>query len=108
MNLSQEDRKKIIAWGENHPEIRQIFLYGSRARGDNRDDSDIDLAIVLNRNSGDSDTFTTWIFWHADWIKNRDLSLSRQVDIQWYEKGAGLERVGPGVERDGVLLYEQL
>ncbi len=28
--------------------LHDILVFGSRARGDNRDDSDVDLAIVLN------------------------------------------------------------
>jgi hypothetical protein len=103
--ISDEDRARIVAWARKHPEIRAVYLYGSRARGDNQPDSDIDLAIVLHQQRGDSDTLTTWIFWQAAWKKNPDLRLSQPVDMQWYEKGAGLERVGPGVERDGILLY---
>ena len=48
VNLSENDRADIVAWAKRHPEIKQVYLYGSRARGDNREDSDIDLALVLN------------------------------------------------------------
>jgi predicted nucleotidyltransferase len=30
------------------PRLKQILLYGSRARGDNREDSDYDVLVVLN------------------------------------------------------------
>jgi predicted nucleotidyltransferase len=36
----------VSAWAVTEPLIRRIYLFGSRARGDNRPDSDIDLAIL--------------------------------------------------------------
>jgi predicted nucleotidyltransferase len=95
--LSLEDQEKIVAWGKRHPKIRQVWLYGSRARGDHRPDSDIDLAIVMS--------FAEWWDWHEEYNSSPDLQLSVEVDLEWYEKDAGLEIVGPGVENDGVLLY---
>lgn len=34
-------------------QVRQIFLFGSRARGDARDDSDYDMLVVVDRRSPD-------------------------------------------------------
>jgi predicted nucleotidyltransferase len=34
-------------------EVSQTIMFGSRARGDNRPDSDLDLAVVLNGERGD-------------------------------------------------------
>ena len=62
MDISDQDHRKIVDWAKQHPEIRQIYLYGSRARGDNRPDNDIDLAIELNRQVGDEYTYVTWVF----------------------------------------------
>jgi hypothetical protein len=106
MNLSDSDRLEIINWAKCHPEIKQVWLYGSRARGDNRPDSDADLAIVMNQAEGDGSAWATWIYWHQDYEKSPDLKLSVEAHLEWYEKDAGLERVGPGVEQDGILIYE--
>ena len=40
-----------------------LYLFGSRARGDNRPDSDVDVAVVLQ--DGD------WISWKERWLLNR-------------------------------------
>ena len=45
--------KKIL------PEGSHLLLYGSRARGDERVDSDWDLLILLNRPQNSNDDFTT-------------------------------------------------
>lgn len=105
--LLEADRVAIVEWAERHSEIKRVYLYGSRARGDHRVDSDIDLAIEVSAQLGDSDSFTTWMYWKQDYDEAPDLHLSVEVQLEWYEEGAGLTRVGPGVEKDGVLLFER-
>jgi hypothetical protein len=105
VNISEEDRQEIVAWARRHPEIKAVYLYGSRARGDHRPDSDIDLAVVMNTQPGDTNAYTTWIFWKSECDKAPDLHLSCPIQLEWYEKGADLKVVGPAVERDGILLY---
>jgi predicted nucleotidyltransferase len=34
-------------------DVSELIMFGSRARGDNRPDSDLDLAVVLNGKRGD-------------------------------------------------------
>ena len=43
--------KQILPKGSN------LWLYGSRARGDNRADSDWDLLVLLNRPQNENDDF---------------------------------------------------
>ena len=48
------DRKQLaidFAKSLNHPEIEIIFLFGSVARGDDTDDSDIDILILTSEKS---------------------------------------------------------
>jgi len=44
--LSPSTIEKIKAVFVNHPEVEQVVLYGSRAKGNYRPGSDIDLAIL--------------------------------------------------------------
>ncbi|MBQ3443149.1 MAG: nucleotidyltransferase domain-containing protein [Selenomonadaceae bacterium] len=44
-NLDKEDEKRIIELAKKYG-IEKVILFGSRARGDNRPDSDIDLALL--------------------------------------------------------------
>src|SRR5438552_12014724 len=57
--------------------LKGLYLFGSRARGDNRPDSDADVAVVLQ--DGD------WVSWKERWLLNRlayDPSLESGVVIQ--------------------------
>lgn len=103
MNISKNDIEAIKLWANRHKEILQVWLYGSWARGDNRPDSDIDLAIVMRRDEGQDNAFAVWVFWNK--TEKPNLHLSHEVHLEWYEKDAGLKRVGPGFEKDGILLY---
>jgi predicted nucleotidyltransferase len=105
MGLSEEDREKIVDWAKRHPEIQKVYLYGSRARGDHRPDSDIDLGIEMVAPNGDA-AYRAWSAFHSDFEESPDLNLTVEAHLEWYEPNAGLDRVGKcGVERDGVLLY---
>lgn len=42
-----------VRWLRGTYDVAQAIMFGSRARGDNRPDSDLDLAIVLNGRRGD-------------------------------------------------------
>jgi predicted nucleotidyltransferase len=44
--LKKLKKELLRIYGES---VESIILYGSRARGDARDDSDIDILIVLNK-----------------------------------------------------------
>jgi predicted nucleotidyltransferase len=45
--LNQRTVEIIIRWAESRDCILEIWLFGSRAKGSSRLDSDIDLAVVL-------------------------------------------------------------
>ena len=59
--------------------VKEVWLFGSRARGDNEDKSDIDLAIVCKENTTDFD-------WNKiiDIIEDRDTLL--MVDFVRFDK----------------------
>ena len=46
--LNQETIDKINSVFEKHPEIEKVIIYGSRAKGNYRAGSDIDLTLIGN------------------------------------------------------------
>lgn len=96
MNISDDDKFAILEWAARHSEIEEVWLYGSRARCDNRPNSDIDLAVKMS--------MTDWMFWHNKFMGDPDLNLTHEVHVEGYFPEAN-DKVYPGVKRDGVLLY---
>src|SRR5690606_13670191 len=80
----------ISEWAVRHP-IKEVWLYGSRARGTHRQDSDVDLAVVtVGRELGDR---------YARFITSRlkhDLTLpdGAVTQVEFYDPEDASEYVG--------------
>ena len=95
-NLDERLIQSIQGIGQNYA-IERIVLFGSRARGDNKPASDIDLAVFL-----------------LPWFKNRgrmtsdfnDLYTLLKIDLVFIN-----EQIDPklleNIEREGVFIYER-
>ncbi len=86
--------KELIAL----PFIEQVILYGSRARSDALDRSDIDLAIVCPKAS------------HKDWaqvitiIDNADTLL--KIDCVRLDTLSDQNILRQNIKKEGIVLYE--
>ncbi len=93
-NLPKRAKTDIIALARICG-LKKVILFGSRARGDNWERSDIDLAV----SGGDTANFIRSI---DDEI--RSLLMFDIVDL---DKPAQTELLA-GIERDGVIIYEEV
>ncbi len=95
-------RKSIVAkWGDR---IRDIRVFGSRARGEGNEDSDIDILVVVDELSGG---IRRAIYAAAaDYLVTHDVILSPLVMSQErYDTMKSRERLLiQEIERDGVSL----
>jgi uncharacterized protein len=46
MNIPTSVLDRLLAVASSHSSVSQVWLFGSRARGDNKENSDIDLLLV--------------------------------------------------------------
>ncbi len=79
------------------PFIQEIWLFGSRARGDNFDRSDIDIAIICN-NPNDRD----WIK-VTDIIENADTLL--KIDCIRFDKERLSQQFYDNILKDKKVIY---
>lgn len=82
---------------KNLPFIDEIWLFGSRARGDNREKSDIDLAIVCP-NATDKDWLSV-----MDIIENSDTLL--KIDCIKFDKNKISEAFSNNILKDKKVIY---
>jgi predicted nucleotidyltransferase len=47
MDMRDEWLQGLRDWAEQNGSVRQLWLFGSRAKGTSRPDSDLDVAVVL-------------------------------------------------------------
>ena len=76
-------------------DIQRVLLFGSRARGDYRPRSDIDLAI----SGGNAAAFTLAVDEETDTLLKYDVvDLDRPVDTALLDN----------IRKDGIILYEKV
>lgn len=91
-NLDKEDEARIIELAKKC-RVEKVILFGSRARGNNRPNSDIDLALL----GGDCSYFKTDFNDEAVGDVECDLTcLDREFEMSLRDS----------INRDGIVLYE--
>jgi len=110
----------VSQWAANEPLIRRIYLYGSRARGDHRPNSDIDLAIFYNVDLEILSYYRgnvpiaqkmhnarrgTWNENAASWVAALEARLPVRVHIESVERT--FKRVWPSLKQCRILLYRR-
>ena len=88
------------------PQGSKLYLYGSRARGDARENSDWDLLLLLDKPASNDDDFQKYVYP----IMERGFDMWQYFSIQTYTKEDWYN--GPhamfyyNVEKDKQLIYE--
>ena len=88
------------------PQGSKLYLYGSRARGDARENSDWDLLLLLDKPASNADDFQKYVYP----IMERGFDLWQYFSVQAYTKDDWYN--GPhamfyyNVEKDKQLIYE--
>lgn len=82
------------AWAKDVPEIRAVLLFGSRAKGNPRPDSDWDICVVVDGDSGNT-WYGIWCSkkkeWKKQFCKACDLPLS---EVQFCSPTSDKVRLG--------------
>lgn len=92
---------------ESQPLILKAWIFGSRARGTSRSDSDVDIAIEVRASPGDSDPLATFMF-EADKLEHSiKARLPLEVDLEWYGGPVGTPIIHAGLQQSSVLVYQR-
>ncbi|MCW3848529.1 nucleotidyltransferase domain-containing protein [Sphingomonas sp. LB-2] len=93
---------KIAAWAAVEPLVLEVYVFGSRARGDHRTESDLDLALLIE--DGDcGESLAHWTCEAERWREALTAALPVTVDLQVMQTDDGV--VMPAVQREGMLIY---
>ena len=94
-NLSHKIHQEIIEIAIRYP-VQKIVLFGSRARGDNKRTSDIDLAVFPLPNFNQKGHLTRDL---------DDINTLLKIDIVLVDEKTG-SRLRNAVESEGITIYE--
>ncbi|WPL12666.1 nucleotidyltransferase domain-containing protein [Thiorhodovibrio litoralis] len=104
--LSDDVKDRIQNWALAEPLVKKAYVFGSRARDDYKDDSDLDIAVEIQPLLGDENLLATWIF-EAEELKARLAAVvpEYKVDLQWFD-GENTETIKEGIEKSSYVIYE--
>jgi len=97
--LNEETINKINSVFKKYSEIEKVIIYGSRAKGNFRNGSDIDLTLIGNNIS---EKILSSIKFEID-----ELNLPYLFDISIFEK-LNSPGLGEHINRDGKIFYSKI
>jgi predicted nucleotidyltransferase len=98
--------ERVARWAAAQPLVLRAWIFGSRARGTSRDESDIDVAIEIRKLSGDSCPWTTFMFEGERFKHSLQELLSLELDLQWYGGLLETPTIHSGLQESSILVYE--
>lgn len=104
MAVTSEQIEQISKWARTKPRIELIMLFGSRAKGTHRPDSDIDLAVSVSEKR-EYTRATIWMFDRFDWQAQLSALIGLQVDIRILDIGEHIREYC--AEAGNIVLYEK-
>ncbi|MBU5484089.1 nucleotidyltransferase domain-containing protein [Clostridium sp. MSJ-11] len=81
----------------NRYEINKVTLFGSRARGDNKKTSDIDLAVYCNEGFDNQSEL---------YFELEDIDTLLKLDIVFINSNTDKKLI-ENIKREGVIIYER-
>lgn len=103
MDMRPEWTRGLREWAARNDAVRQLWLFGSRARGDSRPESDVDIALALMPPDGKHDwALGAYFALETEWMQQLQAIVGRDVSIEPLVPG---EASDARVRREGMLLW---
>jgi len=97
--LPEKDFNVILSLLKSNDKIREIILFGSRAKGNNANGSDVDLAI-----KGDGLNLDDVL---DAMVRIEDLSIPNKIDLVIYDR-ISEQKLKDHVDRVGKVLFKRM
>lgn len=104
IDISPEHIHAIRTWAKSKERVRAIRLFGSRAKGTNGPESDIDLAMTVSENRHYTRS-TIWMFDAPEWSSVLSGLVGLPVDVRITDVGKPCHIRRYCREAGSILLY---
>ena len=103
MDLPKEQVRELRAWAKRNDSVRELWLFGSRAKGTSKPESDVDIALALMPAHGKHDwAMGKYFDLHVEWKQELEKIVGRHVSLQAIETDSEGD---VEVRRTGVLMW---
>jgi len=103
-----EIKNDIIDWAIKNPLILKVYIFGSRVRGDNRQDSDLDIALEISKLPGDNNIVATFTGEQSIWVMELQKKIPFKIDLECLNLDDDITDVKLAIKDEGQLIYEKL
>lgn len=97
----------IQTWAESRPWVSRVWIFGSRLRGTQRIDSDLDVAMEIDPIQPDETSFASWMRLHRSWKSELEGRTSFIVDLHQYDFDNEGSKILQYVSCCSSLVYER-
>ncbi len=101
---------RLATWCESKPLVARAWIFGSRARGQEKVGSDIDIAVELDLTAAagvdDSGGLATWMFETQTWESELSALFPFEVDLEQYIAGQ-TPTIATALDESSVLVYQK-
>lgn len=96
----------VEMWAKSEPLVRKAYLFGSRVKGTNRPDSDLDVAIELLTLPDEEDPGTTWQREGKRLKASIAGVVSVAIDLDWYGGADETACIHAGLQGGSLVAYD--
>ena len=108
MSTTEDDfRNRAAEWAERQPRVRRLWMFGSRAKGNPRPDSDLDIAVEIEPVPDSEETLPYWITCWERWQSELQRKTEYPVDLDWFDPDGSTQQVAQGLREGSILLYDR-
>src|ERR1700722_534150 len=94
----------LADWAAGRDRIQEVYVFGSRAKRNHRDDSDLDVALVLTgEDQAERDAY--WISEASTWRKELASKFPIVIDLESAHPADASKIVWPAVKNEGLRVY---
>jgi len=98
----------LILWAWRKPFIQRVFIFGSRAKGVYKEDSDLDIAIEFDKFENDSNHLATWLSESGKWKQEIEALIQDiEIDLQWHDPYGSTKIIDKGIIDGSIMIYER-
>jgi predicted nucleotidyltransferase len=106
--LTLVDIAQVIRdWAIIHKNIRRGYIYGSWATGKANANSDIDIALEIDKEPNDTNLDATWIREKSMWCAELRSFLPYKLHLELLDATGGTPRVTCYVRASGILVFQR-
>jgi predicted nucleotidyltransferase len=104
MDMREEWLHGLSAWASKNDNVRELWLFGSRADGTSRQDSDVDIGVGLMPATGDHNwAFAHFISFRGEWRRELEAIVGCHVSLE----NITPDEPGTAIVENWVLVWRQ-